>query len=104
MYCTKNRIVSGSTASREIATGRSEHRGLEQTANSNPGADRTIQGRLQASPVVEQQLKEITRSYQTAQDFYNELLEEAPTIGRWRPNWNTSKKASNFASWILRAP
>jgi uncharacterized protein involved in exopolysaccharide biosynthesis len=32
-----------------------------------------LQNRLQASPVVEQQLKEITRSYQTAQDFYNEL-------------------------------
>jgi polysaccharide chain length determinant protein (PEP-CTERM system associated) len=35
-----------------------------------------LQGRLQASPVVEQQLKEITRSYQTAQDFYNELLKK----------------------------
>lgn len=35
-----------------------------------------LQGRLQASPVVEQQLKEITRNYQTAQDFYNELLKK----------------------------
>jgi polysaccharide chain length determinant protein (PEP-CTERM system associated) len=35
-----------------------------------------LQGRLQASPVVEQQLKEITRSYQSAQDFYNELLKK----------------------------
>jgi len=35
-----------------------------------------LQGRLQASPVVEQQLKEITRSYQTALDFYNELLKK----------------------------
>jgi polysaccharide chain length determinant protein (PEP-CTERM system associated) len=35
-----------------------------------------LQGRLQASPVVEQQLKEITRSYQTAQDFYNDLLKK----------------------------
>jgi polysaccharide chain length determinant protein (PEP-CTERM system associated) len=35
-----------------------------------------LQGRLQASPVVEQQLKEITRNYQTALDFYNELLKK----------------------------
>ena len=35
-----------------------------------------LQGRLQASPVVEQQLKEITRNYQTAQDFYNDLLKK----------------------------
>jgi len=35
---------------------------------------RTQQGLLQASPVVEQQLKELTRSYQTASDIYNELL------------------------------
>ncbi len=35
-----------------------------------------LQGRLQASPVVEQQLKEITRNYQTAQDFYNEILKK----------------------------
>jgi polysaccharide chain length determinant protein (PEP-CTERM system associated) len=35
-----------------------------------------LQGRLQASPVVEQQLKEITRNYQTALDFYNDLLKK----------------------------
>jgi polysaccharide chain length determinant protein (PEP-CTERM system associated) len=35
-----------------------------------------LQGRLQASPVVEQQLKEINRNYQTAQEFYNELLKK----------------------------
>lgn len=35
-----------------------------------------LQARVQASPVVEQQLKEITRSYQTALDFYNELLKK----------------------------
>jgi polysaccharide chain length determinant protein (PEP-CTERM system associated) len=33
-----------------------------------------IQGRLQSSPAVEQQFKELTRSYQTALDFYNDLL------------------------------
>jgi polysaccharide chain length determinant protein (PEP-CTERM system associated) len=37
---------------------------------------RALQGRLQASPVVEQQLKELTRSYQTASDIYNELLKK----------------------------
>jgi polysaccharide chain length determinant protein (PEP-CTERM system associated) len=35
-----------------------------------------LQSRLAASPVVEQQLKEITRNYQTAQDFYNDLLKK----------------------------
>jgi polysaccharide chain length determinant protein (PEP-CTERM system associated) len=37
---------------------------------------RTLQGRLQASPVVEQQLKEMTRSYQTASEIYNDLLKK----------------------------
>jgi len=37
---------------------------------------RGVQGRLQASPVVEQQLKELTRSYQTASDIYNDLLKK----------------------------
>jgi polysaccharide chain length determinant protein (PEP-CTERM system associated) len=35
-----------------------------------------LQDRVQASPVVEQQLKELTRSYQSALDFYNELLKK----------------------------
>jgi len=35
-----------------------------------------LQRRVQASPVVEQQLKEITRSHQTALDFYNDLLKK----------------------------
>jgi polysaccharide chain length determinant protein (PEP-CTERM system associated) len=33
-----------------------------------------IQGRLQSSPAVEQQFKELTRNYQTALEFYNDLL------------------------------
>jgi len=37
---------------------------------------RTIQGRLQASPMIEQQLKELTRNYQTASDIYNDLLKK----------------------------
>jgi len=40
---------------------------------------RAIQGRLQASPVVEQQLKEMTRSYQTASEIYNDLLKKRET-------------------------
>jgi uncharacterized protein involved in exopolysaccharide biosynthesis len=35
-----------------------------------------LQGRVQSSPVVEQQFKEMTRSYQSALDFYNELLKK----------------------------
>jgi len=37
---------------------------------------RGVQGRLQATPVVEQQLKELTRNYQTASDIYNDLLKK----------------------------
>ena len=37
---------------------------------------RVVQNRLQASPLVEQQLKELTRSYQAASDIYNELLKK----------------------------
>jgi polysaccharide chain length determinant protein (PEP-CTERM system associated) len=35
---------------------------------------KTYQARVQLSPVVEEQYKEVTRDYQTALDFYNELL------------------------------
>jgi len=37
---------------------------------------RELQARVQASPVVEQGFKELTRNYQTALDFYNELLKK----------------------------
>jgi polysaccharide chain length determinant protein (PEP-CTERM system associated) len=37
---------------------------------------RIVQSRLQASPTVEQQLKELTRSYQAASDIYNELMKK----------------------------
>jgi len=37
---------------------------------------RLLQGRVQASPAVEQQFKELTRSYQSALDFYNDLLKK----------------------------
>jgi uncharacterized protein involved in exopolysaccharide biosynthesis len=35
-----------------------------------------LQARIQASPVVEQQFKEMTRSHQAALDFYNDLLKK----------------------------
>ena len=38
------------------------------------GAINGYQGRLQASPQVEEQYKALTRDYQTAQKFYDELL------------------------------
>jgi polysaccharide chain length determinant protein (PEP-CTERM system associated) len=37
---------------------------------------RIIQGRIQASPMVEQQYKELTRNYETAQKIYNDLLQK----------------------------
>ncbi|HTP70380.1 MAG TPA: Wzz/FepE/Etk N-terminal domain-containing protein [Dongiaceae bacterium] len=37
---------------------------------------RMLQGRVQASPMVEQQIKELTRNYQTASDMYNDLLKK----------------------------
>jgi polysaccharide chain length determinant protein (PEP-CTERM system associated) len=35
-----------------------------------------LQGRLQSSPAVEQQYKELTRNYQTALELYNDLLKK----------------------------
>ncbi len=40
-----------------------------------------LQGRVQASPMVEQQFKELMRNYQTAQDFYNDLLKKRQNAG-----------------------
>ena len=42
---------------------------------------RQLQSRVQASPMVEQQMKELTRNYQTAQDFYNDLLKKRQNAG-----------------------
>jgi polysaccharide chain length determinant protein (PEP-CTERM system associated) len=42
---------------------------------------RQLQGRVQSSPVVEQQFKELTRNYQTALDFYNDLLKKRQNAG-----------------------
>jgi polysaccharide chain length determinant protein (PEP-CTERM system associated) len=38
---------------------------------------RQLQGRVEATPMVEQQYKEITRDHQTASDIYNELLKKS---------------------------
>jgi polysaccharide chain length determinant protein (PEP-CTERM system associated) len=38
---------------------------------------RVLEGRVQASPVVEQQLKNLTMSYQAALDFYNDLQKKS---------------------------
>ena len=47
-------------------------------------AIRVVEGHIEASPMVELQLKELTRNYQTAQEFYNELLkkQENADMGR----------------------
>jgi uncharacterized protein involved in exopolysaccharide biosynthesis len=37
---------------------------------------RVLEARIQAVPAVEQMLKELTRNYQSALDFYNELLKK----------------------------
>jgi polysaccharide chain length determinant protein (PEP-CTERM system associated) len=42
---------------------------------------RNLQGRVQATPMVEQQYKEITRDHQTASDIYNDLLKQSHSSG-----------------------
>lgn len=37
---------------------------------------RVIEGHIESSPIVEMQLKELTRNHQNALDFYNELLKQ----------------------------
>jgi len=37
---------------------------------------RVIEGHIEGSPIVEMQLKELTRNHQNALDFYNELLKQ----------------------------
>lgn len=50
----------------------------ERTADQNQIEQRIklYQSRIEASPEVEQQYKELTRDYQTALDFHNELLKK----------------------------
>jgi polysaccharide chain length determinant protein (PEP-CTERM system associated) len=40
------------------------------------GQIRVLQGRIQSSPVVEQEFKDLTRDYQTASENYNDLLKK----------------------------
>jgi polysaccharide chain length determinant protein (PEP-CTERM system associated) len=54
---------------------------LTQRQSQIQGQIRQLQGRVQASPVVEQQFKELTRNYQTALDFYNDLLKKRQNAG-----------------------
>lgn len=42
---------------------------------------RTLQARLQMSPQIEQEYKELTRDYDTAQGFYNDLLSKKTSAG-----------------------
>ena len=42
---------------------------------------RVYQERVQSSPAIEQQFKELTRDYQTALDFYNDLLKKRAQSG-----------------------
>lgn len=47
---------------------------LTKRGNQVQGQISVLQGRLQLSPAVEQQYKELMRSYQSASEFYNDLL------------------------------
>jgi polysaccharide chain length determinant protein (PEP-CTERM system associated) len=50
----------------------------EKTKEQNQIKDqiKVLQVRVQSSPVIEQQYKQVTRDYQTALDFYNDLLKK----------------------------
>ena len=47
---------------------------LTKHQNQIQGQINVLQGRLQLTPAVEQQFKELTRNYQSASEFYNDLL------------------------------
>lgn len=49
---------------------------LTKRARQIQDQTRLLQGRIQESPMVEQRLKELTRSYQSALEFYNDLLKK----------------------------
>jgi uncharacterized protein involved in exopolysaccharide biosynthesis len=62
---------------------RSQLRAYDEAIRSATGAQQRIQGqmellqsRVQMSPVVEQQYKELTRDHEMAQNFYNDLLKK----------------------------
>ncbi len=51
--------------------------GLQKEQGRIQGQIARLQGQVSATPLVEQQFKEITRNYQTALDFYNDLLKKS---------------------------
>ncbi len=67
---TSRRCRASSTPLRWPSTRRSASR------PSSRSLSETIRSRISASPLVEEQYKELTRDYQTAQAFYNNLLGE----------------------------
>src|SRR5439155_1122931 len=60
-----------------------------------------LQGRIQSTPAVEQQFKELTRNYQSAVEFYNDLLKrhDQAKIGR---DLNRQQEGEQFR--VLDAP
>ena len=65
----------------EIAQLRAQLRGYEQNLalqtkeqEQIKGTIKMYQGRVQSSPAIEEQYKQLTRGYQTALDSYNDLL------------------------------
>jgi uncharacterized protein involved in exopolysaccharide biosynthesis len=60
-----------------------------------------LQGRIQSTPGVEQQFKELTRNYQSAVEFYNDLLKrhDQAKIGR---DLNRRQEGEQFR--VLDAP
>lgn len=60
----------------KIQQGESNYNDLVKRQAKIQDQIKVIEGHIEASPVVELQLKELTRNYQSAQDFYNELLKK----------------------------
>lgn len=55
-----------------------------------------LQGRLQLSPAVEQQYKQLTRDHQSAVDYYNDLLRRSNQAGIAR-NLNQRQEGEQFS-------
>jgi uncharacterized protein involved in exopolysaccharide biosynthesis len=58
---------------------RAQEQGISQRKHEQAelgGQIRSYQGRIQSSPAVQEQFKNLTRDYQTAQAFYGQLLEK----------------------------
>jgi polysaccharide chain length determinant protein (PEP-CTERM system associated) len=54
---------------------------LNKAQDTIQGRIRVLQARVESSPAIEQQFKELTRNYQTALDFYNNLLRKRQDSG-----------------------